>query len=234
VENGSVLPFLQEKYAEFNNAYWQCKYAEENCTNATNNSDRKGEDCTALYRQWQGLITECNDKQEDLEKAACGDLQNSNNSACYEYQEGCYKPRKAIMERNNQTAQQLFNDNEASYRGILRIECYLEAFNKTTSDATYADDLSEEIDRCKNTRYYGCSYLGPICPDYPPFVNETVPDMINCSYSPYSSNASLRPGTDAWIQEYYSDMPPNTTFQACNATCCGNCSAKCPATTVTL
>jgi hypothetical protein len=234
VQYGSVLPYLQEKYNEFNASYWTCKPAEDACIDARNNSDQKSQDCTALYNQWQGLITECNTLQGDLERAACGDLHRSSDSTCYDYQENCYKPRKATMERNNQSAEDLFNANEASYRGILRIECYLKAFENTTSDATYGEELSDAIEVCKNTRYYGCVYLAPICPNYPPYVNETVPDMTNCSYSPYSSNASLEPGTDAWIQEYYSGMPSNTTFEACsasNATCCGACSALCPTTT---
>jgi len=229
---GSVLPFLQEKYDEFNALYERCKGGEDNCTEARNESNQKSQNCTALYNQWQDLITECNTIQGDLERAACGDLHRSSDSTCYEYQENCYKPRKATMEKNNRSAEDLFNANEASYRGILRIECYLKAFENTTSDATYGEELSDAIQVCKDTRYYGCDWLAAICPNYPPFVNETVPDMTNCSYSPYSSNASLEPGTDAWIQSYYSDMPSNTTFQACsasNATCCGACSALCPA-----
>lgn len=226
VQTGSVLPFLQQRYDEFNRSYWLCKNAEDACIESRNRTDEKGRNCTALYNQWQGLITECNTKQGDLERAACGDVPNS---ACAEYQ-NCYNTRKAILERNNRSSGDLLNCNGDSYRGILRIECYLNAFNASIAGGV---ELSDGIDVCKNTSFSGPTFMDPITPIYPPFFNETVPDMINCSYSPYGSNASLQPGTDAWIREYYSDMPSNTTFEACsasNASCCGACSALCPAT----
>eukprot|EP00930_Biecheleria_cincta_P027941 TRINITY_DN1951_c0_g1_i1.p1 TRINITY_DN1951_c0_g1~~TRINITY_DN1951_c0_g1_i1.p1 ORF type:complete len:418 (+),score=52.36 TRINITY_DN1951_c0_g1_i1:70-1323(+) len=227
VQSGSVFPFLKAKFEEFNNSYWACKNVEDVCIENRDRANQTLQNCSELYRQWQGLVTECNEKQGGLERAACGDLQNFANSTCHEYQT-CYITRRAIMEERNRSAEALYNDNEPSYRGLLRIECYLSAFNTSINGGI---DLADGIETCRNTRYYGCQFVGPICPNYPPFPpHNVVPDMINCTYSPYSIGATLQPGTDAWIQKYYANMPANTTYEACNATCCGACSALCPST----
>eukprot|EP00440_Ansanella_granifera_P060015 gb/GFBE01065047.1/.p1 GENE.gb/GFBE01065047.1/~~gb/GFBE01065047.1/.p1 ORF type:complete len:471 (+),score=106.02 gb/GFBE01065047.1/:1-1413(+) len=208
----SSQPYLQQLrdnfaslFAGWNSSYWAWNASVEA-------RDSKVEECHELRRFHDAQTQECDGKQSDLERGACGD----GGEVCDKYID-CYTCKHKAWEAANTSAASAESTYLQEWRGILRIQCLLTAFNESEKEG--GTPLEDGIDICRNTDFTGLQYNKDIRIEYHPFENEEVPDMVKCNDTSMKFNIS-NPGTAEWITTYYSNMPSNTAAAVCNAPCC--------------
>jgi len=74
-------------------------------------------------------------------------------------------------------------------------------------------DLASAMDSCQTTTFYPCTEQPSLCLQIYPYPEE---EACNGTYG----NTTLQPGSAAWIEAFYTDMPNMTTWETCGAQCC--------------
>eukprot|EP00440_Ansanella_granifera_P050224 gb/GFBE01054439.1/.p1 GENE.gb/GFBE01054439.1/~~gb/GFBE01054439.1/.p1 ORF type:complete len:794 (+),score=105.30 gb/GFBE01054439.1/:1-2382(+) len=168
--------------------------------------------CSVQESAYREKRAACDLVQASLEQHACGD----GTSACGVYR-SCYDSKKIVWQETNTTVASEEEAFTAEYRGILRIECLTKAFD--TSISQEAADLGTEMEKCRATDFGADAYVGKISISY---YDISENPRLSCSGGGPAFIA-CPPGNEVWHVWFYSDLPPNTTFNpVCNASCCSD------------
>lgn len=161
---------------------------------------------------------ECTDHQHDLEAAAC----HGSSSSCDAYQ-SCFRSLTNIYKEDVDSANASQSNWYHEYRGIMRVECLLDAFK---ASIVAGSDLSTALNACQSQTFYPCTAEPSLCLEFYPLPNE---EDCNGTYA----NTTLQPGSTEWIDTYYLNMPVGTTYEQCGAACCVPSSLTTTTTTAT-
>lgn len=197
-------------YKKFEDAFgslfdnWKAK--RDDCNAKVSEMTKCYDSCSSQVNasSWEAKKQECTDHQYDLEAAACRDT----GRYCLGYQ-ACHRSLTHIYEEDVGAANASQTVWYDEYRGIMRIECLIEAFTSSIVDGT---DLTSGLDACQTKIFYPCTEQPVLCLEFYP-----VPAEVNCSASNISE---IQPGTETWLGLYYENMAPGTTYEECGSSCC--------------
>eukprot|EP00931_Biecheleriopsis_adriatica_P100474 TRINITY_DN7578_c0_g1_i2.p1 TRINITY_DN7578_c0_g1~~TRINITY_DN7578_c0_g1_i2.p1 ORF type:complete len:1135 (+),score=118.28 TRINITY_DN7578_c0_g1_i2:60-3464(+) len=213
----SSRPYMQELRDRFRDLFgvWDSAYGAWNESIAERNI--KQEECNQLRGQRDQRKTICDNVQSHFESRACGE----SNPECAKYEEcySCAHDQWTAAKSSAEAAETTFLEE---WRGILRIECLVDAFNSSIAAANATQtgsNLSDAIAGCRNADFSGDSFTSEIRLVYHPTTNETVPSKDHCGFV---QNASMLPGSKHWTTTYYSNLPLTTPPALCHAACCVN------------
>eukprot|EP00931_Biecheleriopsis_adriatica_P099662 TRINITY_DN7432_c0_g2_i1.p1 TRINITY_DN7432_c0_g2~~TRINITY_DN7432_c0_g2_i1.p1 ORF type:complete len:611 (+),score=103.69 TRINITY_DN7432_c0_g2_i1:59-1891(+) len=203
---------LLVKDFEAKHANWKDK--EGNCTNYTNEANTCYAGCQPDKDALSAKQTECDALQSDLESAACGE----SGDACSRYNI-CYDMKKAAWQSANASVAQQEGAYLQEYRGILRVDCLLKAFN----DSIYTgSNLSADLTACRGTTY-GAASWSHLQIGYHDISSNPKSSCIGTSINGLPDAV---PGSEAWVSNYYSNVPTGVVPALCSAACCNtNCSS---------
>eukprot|EP00440_Ansanella_granifera_P062964 gb/GFBE01068277.1/.p1 GENE.gb/GFBE01068277.1/~~gb/GFBE01068277.1/.p1 ORF type:complete len:488 (+),score=92.10 gb/GFBE01068277.1/:1-1464(+) len=208
----SNLEYLQARADEFEGLHKTCANSEEVFYNATRRANEVWEQCQLLKQDYLEKRANATDAQHSLEQSACGDLSKG---TCEDYTT-CYTEKRKAWIEQNQTTYERSEDMKVEYRGIARIQCFLGALNESAINSS--TDLDDELDVCRHTYYNESSMYTAFDPYYyPNLPDDPYPEFIACNAT---VARVMEPGGAKWIRAYYSNMPANTTYEECNASCC--------------
>eukprot|EP00440_Ansanella_granifera_P073859 gb/GFBE01080141.1/.p1 GENE.gb/GFBE01080141.1/~~gb/GFBE01080141.1/.p1 ORF type:complete len:388 (+),score=89.76 gb/GFBE01080141.1/:1-1164(+) len=161
----------------------------------------------ARWQRYTAKKAACDDKQAELERMGCGE----GDPKCRQYLD-CYETKHAEWLSQNTTATSEYDMFSTEYRGVLRIECLLDAFRRSDQGQ---ETLDEGINRCKETIHIKTTdaALGFI---WYPNTNAPDPGFHRCNGTQHTST----PGSHAWSTEFYSGLPTLAPAAECNAGCC--------------
>jgi hypothetical protein len=202
----------------FDGLYSDWNTKRTNCRNTATTMQNCYQHCTSTYgTSYETKKQECTDHQYDLESAACHET--SRNCLAYQSCHGAlYNTYQADVNSANASQSSWYSE----YRGIMRVECLLSAYNASIVAGT---DVTSAMDSCQATTFYPCTEQQSLCLQIYPYPEE---EACNGTYG----NATLQPGSAAWVEAFYTDMPNMTTWETCGAQCCdsGGPSAPTPTT----
>eukprot|EP00931_Biecheleriopsis_adriatica_P099661 TRINITY_DN7432_c0_g1_i2.p1 TRINITY_DN7432_c0_g1~~TRINITY_DN7432_c0_g1_i2.p1 ORF type:complete len:644 (+),score=99.66 TRINITY_DN7432_c0_g1_i2:167-1933(+) len=184
---------------------------------ACNNATTTANDCYAGCQTQQDALAakrlECDTLQGDMESAACGDT----GDACSRYQT-CYSTKQAAWISTNTSVALQEAAYIQEYRGILRVECLLGAFNLSIQTGT---NLSMGLATCQGTTYTSSDWSTIQISYYDVSANP----LKSCISTSGDGSQDSVPGSSAWNLKYFSNLPTGVVAAACSATCCyTNCS----------
>lgn len=195
--------FFSRKATEFKNTQSSCRNATLDCNQCR--ATCSGTNCTDYKNQ-------CDELQQALEGDACKAL-SVDSSNCSNYTI-CYNTKKTAWEETTSTVHKEESAFTAEYRGILRIECLLNAFIKEINEN---DSLKAQIQTCVANDFTGPEYLGILFIKYQNISDNPKQD---CAPLVVTSNSKLpTPGSAEWIQSYYLPQP----YANCSVGCCKLC-----------
>eukprot|EP00931_Biecheleriopsis_adriatica_P054922 TRINITY_DN32373_c0_g1_i1.p1 TRINITY_DN32373_c0_g1~~TRINITY_DN32373_c0_g1_i1.p1 ORF type:complete len:681 (-),score=98.55 TRINITY_DN32373_c0_g1_i1:39-2081(-) len=197
---------LMQFYKQSYDAWYTLKIV---CDNAKQEAEECEATCTPKYSAWQATVMQCNADQRELEGGAC----QAEEDACGKYVQ-CYNTTMNLWMDVNTTVAEEEIAFTAEYRGLLRIECLLDAFLLSINGS---QTLSKGVEDCQKKVYTGSTYIGHLWIYYYDLSQNPFYDCLN--------GGSLRehiPGTDEWINKYYSLPPIHTQANACESHCCGS------------
>lgn len=147
---------------------------------------------------------ECTEHQYDLETAACPEK----SSPCAAYS-SCHDALTDTYLADSETAQLSEASWKTEYRGLMRIQCLLDAYSE---NAISGADIQAGLDACEQAVFTPCEEQISLCLTY-----HTAPAKESCSSM---ANETLLPGSSYWVEAYYTNMPEGTTWEGCGAPCC--------------
>eukprot|EP00930_Biecheleria_cincta_P024304 TRINITY_DN173_c0_g1_i2.p1 TRINITY_DN173_c0_g1~~TRINITY_DN173_c0_g1_i2.p1 ORF type:complete len:422 (-),score=65.61 TRINITY_DN173_c0_g1_i2:114-1379(-) len=200
---------IYERWAHYFNGLYSDWTAKRNsCRNQVTTMQNCYQHCASTHGTFYATKKqECTDHQYDLEAAAC----HENSAVCQAYQ-GCFGSLTETYQADVDSARASQASWYSEYRGIQRVVCLLGAFNASVVSGA---DLTAALNTCQSTVFDPCAEERSLCLDIYP-----SPQMESCNGT-YSNN-TLRPGSSAWIEAFYTGMPNMTTWEACGASCCAS------------
>jgi len=190
----------------FDGLYTDWTTKRTSCVNSVTTMQNCYQQCTSTYgTSYTTKKQECTDHQYDLEAAACHE--NSNN--CLAYQ-SCHRALTYTYQADVSSANASQSSWSSEYRGIMRVECLLSAYN---SSIVSGADLTAAMNSCQTRTFYPCTEQPSLCLQFYPAPEE---EPCNGTYG----NNTMQPGSGAWVEAFYTDMPNMTTWEACGAQCC--------------
>jgi len=192
--------------AYFGGLYTEWTTKRTNCRNSVTTMQNCYQSCESTYgTSYLTKKQECTDHQYDLEAAAC----HESSSSCLDYQ-SCFRSLtntyRADVNSGNASKESWFSE----YRGIMRVVCLLDAYNASIVNGAA---LSPAMSACQATVFDPCTEDSRLCLDIYPFPEE---EPCNGTYG----NNTLQPGSQAWVDAFYTNMPNMTTWESCGAQCC--------------
>lgn len=197
--------YFAARYSNWTQSKVLCDAQTAKCNNCWNQ-------CKSKVSQCNSIKTTCSQQQTALENAGCQSIYSGN---CEAYT-SCYNTQQEIWQNTNKTVAGQESAFTAEYRGILRVECLLNAFVR---DINGTAALQSEIELCINNDYTSPQYIGQLLINY---YNINLNPLQACSATPNAA-ATIVPGSVAWIQQYYTPLPANTFYDPCNSACCQPC-----------
>eukprot|EP00933_Yihiella_yeosuensis_P009477 TRINITY_DN11539_c7_g1_i1.p1 TRINITY_DN11539_c7_g1~~TRINITY_DN11539_c7_g1_i1.p1 ORF type:complete len:406 (+),score=73.03 TRINITY_DN11539_c7_g1_i1:86-1303(+) len=199
----------KRKYDEWKEKQDRCKQVDSICKDCYKK-------CWEQNKKYKMYEDECNQKQKALETAAC----NTEGNSCQAYKM-CYESRKHAWQRTNRSVAAEESNFFAEYRGILRVECFVQAFVQNLDDPK--KELQPLIEACRKeggTRY---SNMGTMVIKYKKIEDNPLEECTSTGSGTSQNGISkLTPGTPEWVRTYYSNLPPDTYYEACDACCCAD------------
>jgi len=216
----SAMPYMWQLRDQFRGAWLTWYYYKHQMIEAQSRVDNLTVECASNLMSYVRTNKQCDKYQMFLESAACPG--GGGSDPCQAYMK-CYKDRKEDWLRYNATLTDEEAGMKAEWRGILRINCLLDAFDAQINQGA---DLNTGINKCQDqpylTKYYENLSIMEI--DWHPIkrLNESIPPLVYCNET---VNLSFIPGSLEWALTFEYKLPEQTTFQACHASCCNSTGA---------
>mmetsp|Transcript_72744 Transcript_72744/g.170559 ORF Transcript_72744/g.170559 Transcript_72744/m.170559 type:complete len:435 (-) Transcript_72744:24-1328(-) len=208
---------LQAKLGYFENKLAQYKEAEAACalSRAGCNSSYA---CGEFKNQWAEFRGVCNSNQTSFEQAYC-DLANHLETSWEKYTL-CHTHASQVLAAEEGKQVTLLSGRRQEWRGLLRIECLLDALSSANKEAALQACISKNVTGIANETL-SLTFPGQ---------TGNVTDLVTCTEKLES------PGTEAFARAYYSAVPsvlmPETltTFHCVS----GMATSHCPIASSTL
>eukprot|EP00930_Biecheleria_cincta_P085563 TRINITY_DN7493_c0_g1_i7.p1 TRINITY_DN7493_c0_g1~~TRINITY_DN7493_c0_g1_i7.p1 ORF type:complete len:469 (-),score=68.32 TRINITY_DN7493_c0_g1_i7:105-1415(-) len=208
--------YYQKWEDNFQALYDEWKTKRDTCKDRVDELSSCWTNCASVHANaYERKKQECTEHQYDLETAACFGASRS----CYAYQ-SCHASLVNIYLGDVASANASQSVWYDEYRGIMRVECLLDAFNASIISGA---SLTSALDACQARTFQPCTAVPRLCLQIYP-----LPETEQCNTT--FVNGSVQPGSAEWIQTHYSNMPSKTTYEECGAQCCVHGP---PATTIT-
>lgn len=208
------MEILMDSYENLYKAWTSSKAG---CEQGKIECDRCNQGCNAYEKVYKEKVGVCSTYQAELETKGC----DKDTTDCVTYHH-CYNTKSKAFYAAEESVAQQEKAYIAEYRGLLRITCLLEGFTKAFEGGKLdAKSLSVSIDTCKKTDFTTEAHVKHLRIQ---FYNVTEQIELKKCDGPNDKmdETNLIPGSPAWIHQFYSNMPANTFYEACDACCCFN------------
>jgi len=183
----AALAFYRQKRDEYNSANQRCDDFRQpiGCP-----QDRTEVDCSAEHTNWTDQTAVCNGIQVDFERQYC--LLNAGIEAQWGGYAQCYNANEIELDEVERVERAALPNRQQEYRGMLRIECLVDALNQTDSSIT-----DQRIQACIASTYTEADWPHLVLTYYYPVgTQRTCTDRLH------------EPGTQSFVQEFYSQIAP--------------------------
>lgn len=206
----SSKPYILDLRNHFRNQWVAWHDALIKFEEAHNKTVAKQKECEQIDLDYGHKTAKCDGYQRDLEQHACGEGSDD----CKGYMK-CYIDKEQIWLEQNKSASDQEYGMKSEWRGILRIQCLLDAFSASIDRKA---DLNEGINLCQNATFLDLHFNSTSVMDieFHPVLalNESVPPFIYCNET---HNESYQPGSLDFALMFYPNLPAPTNFEACDA-----------------
>eukprot|EP00933_Yihiella_yeosuensis_P027006 TRINITY_DN2094_c5_g1_i1.p1 TRINITY_DN2094_c5_g1~~TRINITY_DN2094_c5_g1_i1.p1 ORF type:complete len:413 (+),score=81.94 TRINITY_DN2094_c5_g1_i1:52-1290(+) len=193
---------FRDEYFKWADQKHKCDTRKKVCTDCYS-------ECSTKEKAYKLKETTCSTYQSNLEKSAC----DKGTNTCQEYFR-CYDTAKKEWEKVEKVTEVQETAFLAEFRGLLRIECLLEAFKQNLEQGVA---LAPRIAACRDKDYKTTAFTGHLRINYPNITSNKRRDCLNETGAKANGQS---PGSPGWIKAFYSNMPDNTYYETCDACCC--------------
>jgi len=183
----AALAFFRQKRAEYNTVNERCDEFRQpyGCP-----LGRTLVDCSVEYKNYTDQKAICNGIQVQFENQYC--QLNKDIEGDWGIYAQCYSNNETGLDAVEKIERAALPNRQQEYRGMLRIECLVDALNQTDSSIT-----DQKISTCIQTTYTEADWPHLVLTYYYPVGTQTT-----------CSDLLQEPGTQSFVNEFYSQIDP--------------------------